>query len=141
MKLRGGAAMTPASSDISDPQVASQPHVVIPKKRPSQERIQAGELVGSTSTTNSSDGLHFDACMPGCETRDRLVVGKTPAAGETNPAVARAEGAEMDDRDTASEIGISALNGAAYVLTQTAALPLTALKLGRNAVVDVSRLK
>ncbi|WP_281038752.1 MULTISPECIES: hypothetical protein [unclassified Rhizobium] len=132
-RLRDVVNTAPATNGISETQVASLPHVAIPTKRPLHEPVQFGKPDRSTSTASSSDVLRFDQCKPVCETRDPLVVGTTSAAVPT-------EATEFESQDPLREAGASALNGAGYVLTQTAALPFTALRLGRDAVIKASGL-
>ncbi|NTA83996.1 MULTISPECIES: hypothetical protein [Rhizobium/Agrobacterium group] len=130
----------PAISGISETQVASLPYVAIPTKRPLYEPVQTGKTGSSTSTTDTSVVRHFDKCSPGCETRDPLVVGTTPELVPLESAAVLTEPEKFESPNAAMEVGASALNGAGYVLTQTAALPLTTLRLGRDAVLKVSGL-
>ncbi|KJF72550.1 hypothetical protein [Agrobacterium arsenijevicii] len=132
-RLRDIVNTAPATNGISETQVASLPHVAIPTKRPLYEPVQSGKPDRSTSTASSSDVMRFDQCKPVCETQDPLVVGTTPAAVPT-------EATEFESQNPLREAGASALSGAGYVLTQTAALPFTALRLGRDAVIKVSGL-
>ncbi|KAA3497950.1 hypothetical protein DXM27_24740 [Rhizobium rhizogenes] len=138
--LRDVVDIAPAISGINETQVASLPYVAIPTKRPLYEPVQSGKPDRSTSTTRSSDVVRFDKCKPSCETRDPLVVGTTSASVPDETAAVLTEPAKFESHNTAMDVGASALNGAGYVLTQTAALPLTTLRLGRDAVLKVSRL-
>ncbi|MGV2052453.1 hypothetical protein ACQZ48_20430 [Agrobacterium sp. 22-209-1] len=139
-KLRDVVDAAPATVHINETQVASLPYVAIPTKRPFYEHVQSGKPEHSTSTTNSSDVVHFDRCKPSCESRDPLVVRMTPAAVQAEQATITNEAAKFDSPNRAMEVGASALNGAGYLLTQTAALPFTTLRLGRDAVIKVSGL-
>ncbi|UXT20450.1 hypothetical protein FY140_06870 [Agrobacterium tumefaciens] len=139
-KLRDVADTATATVGISETQAASLPYVAIPTKRPFYEPARSGKPDRSTSTTSASDVVRFGKCKPGCDTRDPLVVGTTPAAVHTEPAAILTETAEFENPNPAMEVGASVLYGAGYVLTQTAALPFTTLRLGRDAVVKVSGL-
>ncbi|WP_068950735.1 hypothetical protein [Pararhizobium polonicum] len=132
-KLRDIVDTTPAPVSISETQVVSLPFVAIPTKRPLNGLVKSEKVERAISATSSADVLRYDRCNPHCETRDSLVAG-------TVPVTVHAETAELDSPNRAVEIGASALNGAGYVLTQTAALPFTTLKLGRDAVIKVSEL-
>lgn len=137
--LRDVVDTAPAISGISETQVASLPYVAIPTKRPLYEQVHSRKSDHSTATTSSSDVVRFDKCKPSCETRDPLVVGTTPASVPEEPATVLTE-LEVESPNMAIDVGTSALNGAGYVLTQTAALPFTTLRLGRDAVLKVSGL-
>jgi hypothetical protein len=135
-KLRDIVDTTPASVSITETQVASLPFAVIPTKRPVFEPVKSGrpeKIERAVSATSSADVLLYDRCNPGCETRDPLVVGSAPTA-------VHAESAELDSSNRAVQIGTSALNGAGYVLIQTAVLPFTTLKLGRDAAIKISEV-
>jgi hypothetical protein len=133
-KLRDIVDAAPAPASIAEPQEAPLPFAVTPTKRPVFEPVNSGraeKIERSVSATSSADVLRYDRCNPGCETRDPLFVGSAPTAVD-------AESAELDNPNRAVEIGISALDGAGYVLIRTAALPFTTLKLGRDAVMKIS---
>ncbi len=142
-RLRGivDTAPAPMTASIAKTQVASLPYGVIPTKRPIIEPVKSGgsEKVNyGVATTNSTDAIRYDRCNPRCYTRDPLVVGTIPARGSALPSTVLAETTDLESSNQAVEIGTAALNGAGFVLVQTAALPFTTLKLGRDAVIRMS---
>lgn len=113
---------------------------VIPTKRPylANTKSQGSGLTDhGVSAMSAASVVHYDRCSPHCETRDPLVVGTVPTiATATNPA--SPEGMETEPTSKAVEVGKAVINGAGFVLVQTAALPFTTLKLGRDAMIKIS---
>lgn len=144
-KLRDIVDTTPApiKSAVTDTREAPLPYMVIPTKRPVLESVKSGgpeKAKRVTSATSAADAIHYNRCKLGCETRDPLIVGTVPVRISTFTGTVSSETPEIDRRNGTVEIGKAALNGAGFVLIQTAALPFTALKLGRNVAVTMSEL-
>lgn len=136
------SATARASVSPADTQIASFAYTVTPTRCP---HFQTGKPSGSlksidaSSAMNAADTVHFDKCVPGCETRDPLIVG---AVHETSPVLVPEGLAELPAPHSSSpalEVGQAALKGAGFVLVQTAALPFTTVKFGHDAVMAVAQ--
>lgn len=135
-------ASAPMSASVTDTPTASIPYTAVPTKRPSFERVKSGssdKVNRVVSNTTLAEVRRYDQCSPSCETRDPLIVSTTPPRNSELSSDILTETTDLERSNQAVEIGTAALNGAGFVLVQTAALPFTALKLGRDAVTDVSQ--
>ncbi|MQB07908.1 hypothetical protein DXT91_28105 [Agrobacterium tumefaciens] len=141
-KLRDVVNTMPLQEKISvtEARVAVPAYAVIPTKRPiatEADPITPKKARHSSFKSNPSDVVHFDQCRQGCESRDPLVVG-TVRELSTVPDVVSSETTGAQRPNKALEIGKAAINGAGFVLVETASLPFTTLKLGRNAAMAIS---
>ncbi|MBO0144651.1 hypothetical protein JZX87_26210 [Agrobacterium sp. Ap1] len=141
--LRDIVDTTPPTMMVSEAatEAVSPAFTVVPTKRP----VYAAAKSGGTEAINSvgvigqaGDVTRYDRCSPRCESRDPLLGGKVVTTAPPLPNTVETRTSEPEDGNRAAEFGTAALNGAGYVLVQTAALPFTTLKLGRDAVVSLS---
>ncbi|AYM84832.1 hypothetical protein G6L67_24690 [Agrobacterium tumefaciens] len=136
-------APAPTTANVTGTQVASLPYAVIPTKRPVIEPVKSGgseKVNDRASTPNSTEVLRYDRCNPACDTRDPLVVGATPTKSVALQPTVIPESTDLERSNQAVEIGSAVMSGAGFVLVQTAALPFTTLKLGRDAAIRMSKL-
>ncbi|XUY29877.1 hypothetical protein RMR21_023230 (plasmid) [Agrobacterium sp. rho-8.1] len=114
---------------------------VVPTKRPvyAAARSKETEAIPSVEAIVQAGGVaHYDRCSPRCESQDPLLADKIFNTAPPRPDTVERRTAELEDGNRTSEFGTAALNGAGYVLIQTAALPFTTLELGRDAVVSMA---
>ncbi|MGV1901719.1 hypothetical protein ACQZ6V_15685 [Agrobacterium sp. 22-3674b3] len=136
-------APAPMMANITETQTASIPYTVIPTKRPVFETSKpsgAGRANPVISTSSSAKVSRYDRCNPSCETRYPLVVGTIPPKNSALSPDSGAEITEIGRSNQAVKVGTAVFNGAGFVLVQTAALPFTRLKLGRDAITKLSEL-
>lgn len=134
-------ARAPMTASIAEPRAASTPYTVIPTKRPVFEGVKSGDpqkVNRLGSATTSTNVLRYDRCNPGCNTRDPLVAGTIPPRNSARPSVDPVESTDLESSSGAAQIAKTALNGAGLVLIQTATLPFTTLKFGRDAAMKMS---
>lgn len=134
-------ARAPMTANITETQAASAPYTVIPTKRPVFEGVRSRDpekMNRLTSATTSTKVLRYDRCNPGCNTRDPLVAGTIPPRNSARPSVGPVESTDLESSSGAAQIAKTALNGAGLVLIQTATLPFTTLKFGRDAAMKMS---
>ncbi|WP_421359017.1 MULTISPECIES: hypothetical protein [Agrobacterium] len=141
--LRDIVDAAPLLKPVSKTQFASQPYTVIPTKRPVIEPVKSGRVEKvnyAAATKNSIQVTRYDRCDPACDTRDPLVVGSISPGGHAMPSAIAAEKTDAERPSQAVEIGAAMVNGAGFVLVQTAALPFTTLKFGRDAARGMAKL-
>lgn len=141
--LRDIVDTTPATVMVSEAatEAVSPAFTVVPTKRPVYAAAKSGGTEAITSLGaigQAGDDTRYDRCSPRCESQDPLLRGKVVNTPIPRPDTVDPRTAELQDGNRAAEFGPAALNGAGYVLVQTAALPFTTLKLGRDAVVSLS---
>lgn len=118
-------------SDIPPPTA-----VVVPIRRPVHQPLVARKAEGANAalTMLPAGVVRFDRCNPECETRDPLVIGSQPT--EFTP-----KDVALNMRTDEHGSNLSALRGAGYVLDRAAALPFTALKMGRDVIGKIAGLE
>ena len=141
-KLRDMVDITPLPQKISvtEAHASVRAYAVIPTKRPIAAEAKSTipeRTRHPASASNPSDVVHFDQCKQGCESEDPLAV-STVRDVSTVPDVIASETAGVQRPNEAVAIGRAAVNGAGFVLVETAALPFTTLKLGRDAAMAIS---
>ncbi|QCJ01065.1 hypothetical protein [Agrobacterium larrymoorei] len=126
----------------ADTQPVLPTYSVVPIRRPANANMKprgSGQTDQRVSALNAASVLRYDRCAPDCETRDTLVVGTVPTISAA-PHSASYQNMETEPTNKAVEVGKAAINGAGFVLVQTAALPFKTLKLGRDAVIKLSEM-
>ncbi|KAA3509141.1 hypothetical protein [Agrobacterium rosae] len=135
-------ASVPVSASKAEPQKDTLPYSVIPTKRPTSATIKSGgsQATGKFSTANSAKVVRYDRCQPKCETQDPLIVGTIRPVVYVPTSTGDAETIVSERTDKTRDIGAAAMNSAGMVLFQTATLPFTAVKFGRDALIKTADL-
>lgn len=122
---------------VSEIQAAPLAFSVVPIRRPLDAPVKTQKAYirdSIASAAKPTNVLRYNQCNLGCETRDSLIV-------NTIPPTLQPEGPELETPNRALELGSSVLHVAGSVLGQTAALPFTTLRLGRDALAGISELE
>ncbi|CUX06905.1 conserved hypothetical protein [Agrobacterium fabacearum S56] len=135
-------ASVPVPASKAEPQIDSLPYSVVPTKRPTSETIKSGrsKATGEFSTVNSAKVVRYDRCQPKCETQDPLIVGTIRPVVYVPTSTGVAETIVSERTDETRDIGAAAMTSAGMVLFQTATLPFTAVKFGRDALLKTTDL-
>jgi len=98
----------------------------MPKPMPSPRLAANGRM--DAKAKPPADVMRFDRCSPQCETGDPLIVG-APA-----PSFPMTEVARVERIDDSAGFTFSPMDGARFILNQTATAPRTALRKGREVI-------
>ncbi|MBZ5763274.1 hypothetical protein LAV84_27330 [Rhizobium sp. VS19-DR104.2] len=135
-KLQGAVDVAPASSGEIKSELPSLPVVAIPTRRPVPAVKRAAEAGGATgSKAELTAGVaRFDQCKPRCEAQHPLI--SSSSSSKKNPVAVTINTQTEEKQPMPSAV----FDGARFVLVQTAVAPLTALRVGRDALGKMAGL-